>query len=67
MRAAMATDDTPSPLRALAAHLSAIGDDVHALAEMVINVSENEISTGSNPNSHCTPDPHLLSLSSSPS
>ena len=42
MRATMATDDTPYPMRALAAQLRAIGDQGYALAEKALRVAENE-------------------------
>jgi hypothetical protein len=42
MRASMATDDTPYPMRALAAQLRAIGDQGYALAEKALRVAENE-------------------------
>jgi uncharacterized protein (DUF1778 family) len=41
-RASMATDDTPYPMRALAAQLRAIGDQGYALAEKPLRVAENE-------------------------
>jgi hypothetical protein len=42
MRAAMAADDNPYPMRALAAQLRAIGDQGYALAEKALRVAENE-------------------------
>ena len=42
MRAAMAADDNPYPMRALAAQLRAIGDQGHALAEKALKVAEQE-------------------------
>ena len=40
MRAAMAADDNPYPMRALAAQLRAIGDQGYALAEKALKVAE---------------------------
>lgn len=42
MRAAMAADDSPYPMRALAAQLGAIGDHGYAPAEKALNVAEHE-------------------------
>ena len=42
MRAAMAADDNPYPMRALAAQLKAIGDQGYALAEKALKVAEQE-------------------------
>jgi hypothetical protein len=42
MRAAMAADDNPYPMRALAAQLRAIGDQGYALAEKATKVAEEE-------------------------
>ena len=42
MRAAMAADDNPYPMRALAAQLRAIGDQGYALAEAALKVAEGE-------------------------
>jgi uncharacterized protein (DUF1778 family) len=42
MRAAMAADDNPYPMRALAAQLRAIGDQGYALAEKALQVAEEE-------------------------
>ena len=42
MRAAMAADDNPYPMRALAAQLRAIGDQGYALAERAMKVAEEE-------------------------
>ena len=42
MRAAMAADDNPYPMRALAAQLRAIGDQGYALAEKALKVAESE-------------------------
>ena len=42
MRAAMAADDNPYPMRALAAQLRAIGDQGYALAEKAMKVAEQE-------------------------
>jgi hypothetical protein len=42
MRAAMAADDNPYPMRALAAQLRAIGDQGYALAEKALKVAEDE-------------------------
>jgi hypothetical protein len=42
MRAAMATDENPYPMRALAAQLRAIGDRGYALAEQALKVAEQE-------------------------
>ena len=42
MRAAMAADDNPYPMRALAAQLRAIGDQGHALADQALKVAEDE-------------------------
>jgi hypothetical protein len=42
MRAAMAGDDNPYPMRALAAQLRAIGDQGYALAEKAMKVAEEE-------------------------
>jgi hypothetical protein len=42
MRAAMAADDNPYPMRALAAQLRAIGDQGSALAEKALRVADNE-------------------------
>jgi len=42
MRAAMAEDDNPYPMRALAAQLRAIGDQGYALAEKAMQVAEEE-------------------------
>ena len=42
MRAAMASDDNPYPMRALAAQLRAIGDQGYALAERATRVAEEE-------------------------
>ncbi len=41
-RAAMAADDNPYPMRALAAQLRAIGDQGYALAEAALKVAEGE-------------------------
>ena len=43
MRAAMAADDNPYPMRALAAQLRAIGDQGYALAEKAMKVAEEEV------------------------
>ena len=40
MRATMAADDNPYPMRALAAQLRAIGDQGYALAEKALKVAE---------------------------
>jgi hypothetical protein len=42
MRATMAADDNPYPMRALAAQLRAIGDQGYALAEKALKVAEEE-------------------------
>jgi hypothetical protein len=42
MRAAMAEDDNPYPMRTLAAQLRAIGDQGYALAEKAMKVAEEE-------------------------
>ena len=42
MRATMADDDHPYPMRALAAQLRAIGDQGYALAEKALKVAEEE-------------------------
>ena len=42
MRATMATDDNPYPMRALAEQLRAIGDQGYALAEKALKVAEEE-------------------------
>ena len=42
MRATMAADDNPYPMRALAAQLRAIGDQGYALAEKAMKVTEEE-------------------------
>ena len=42
MRATMAADDNPYPMRALAAQLRAIGDQGSALAEKAMKVAEQE-------------------------
>jgi uncharacterized protein (DUF1778 family) len=42
MRATMAADDNPYPMRALAAQLRAIGDQGYALAEKALKVAEQE-------------------------
>ncbi len=42
MRATMAADDNPYPMRALAAQLRAIGDQGYALAEKAMKVAEDE-------------------------
>jgi hypothetical protein len=42
MRASMADDDNPYPMRALAAQLRAIGDQGYALAEKALKVAEEE-------------------------
>jgi uncharacterized protein (DUF1778 family) len=42
MRATMAADDNPYPMRALAAQLKAIGDQGYALAEKALKVAEQE-------------------------
>jgi uncharacterized protein (DUF1778 family) len=42
MRAAMAADDNPYPMRALAAQLRAIGDQGYALADKALQVAERE-------------------------
>jgi Ribbon-helix-helix protein, copG family len=42
MRAAMAQDDNPYPMRTLAAQLRAIGDQGYALAEKAMKVAEDE-------------------------
>ena len=42
MRATMAADDNPYPMRALAAQLRAIGDQGYALAEKAMEVAEQE-------------------------
>jgi uncharacterized protein (DUF1778 family) len=42
MRAAKATDDSPYPIRALAAQLRAIGDQGYALADKPLKVAEEE-------------------------
>ena len=43
MRAAMAADDNPYPMRALAAQLRAIGDQGYALAEKAMRVAQDEV------------------------
>ena len=42
MRARMATDENPYPMRALAEELRAIGDQGYALAEKALKVAEDE-------------------------
>jgi uncharacterized protein (DUF1778 family) len=42
MRAAMAEDDNPYPMRTLAAQLRAMGDQGYALAEKALKVAEEE-------------------------
>jgi hypothetical protein len=42
MRATMADDDNPYPMRALAAQLRAIGDQGHALADKALRAAEEE-------------------------
>jgi uncharacterized protein (DUF1778 family) len=42
MRAAMAAEENPYPMRALAAQLRAIGDQGYALAEKAMKVAEEE-------------------------
>ena len=42
MRASMAADDNPYPMRALATQLRAIGDQGYALAEKALKVAEEE-------------------------
>ena len=42
MRAAMAADDNPYPMRTLAAQLRAIGDQGYALADQALKVAEQE-------------------------
>jgi hypothetical protein len=42
MRARMATDDNPYPMRALAEQLRAIGDQGYALADKALKVAEDE-------------------------
>jgi hypothetical protein len=42
MRAAMAADENPYPMRALAAQLRAIGDQGYALADKAMKVAEEE-------------------------
>jgi hypothetical protein len=42
MRATMAADDNPYPMRALAAQLRAIGDQGYALADKALKVAEEE-------------------------
>lgn len=42
MRATMAADENPYPMRALAAQLRAIGDQGYALAEKALKVAEDE-------------------------
>jgi hypothetical protein len=42
MRATMADDDNPYPMRALAAQLRAIGDQGYALADEALKVAEDE-------------------------
>ena len=42
MRAAMAAEDNPYPMRALAAQLRAIGDQGYALADKAMKVAEEE-------------------------
>ena len=42
MRATMAADDNPYPMRALAAQLRAIGDQGYALAEKALKVAKEE-------------------------
>jgi hypothetical protein len=42
MRATMAADDNPYPMRALAAQFRAIGDQGYALAEKAMKVAEEE-------------------------
>jgi hypothetical protein len=42
MRATMASDDNPYPMRALAAQLRAIGDQGYPLAEKAMEVAEDE-------------------------
>ena len=42
MRARMASDDNPYPMRALAEELRAIGDQGYALAEKALKVAEDE-------------------------
>jgi hypothetical protein len=43
MRATMASDDDPYPMRALAAQLRAIGDQGYALAEKALKVAEEQV------------------------
>jgi hypothetical protein len=43
MRATMAADDNPYPMRALAAQLKAIGDQGYALAEKALKVAEQGV------------------------
>ena len=42
MRARMATDDNPYPMRALAEQLRAIGDQGYELAAKALKVAEDE-------------------------
>jgi hypothetical protein len=42
MRARMASDKNPYPMRDLAAQLKAIGDQGYALAEKALKVAEDE-------------------------
>ena len=42
MRATMADDNNPYPMRALAAQLRAIGDQGYALADKALKVAEDE-------------------------
>lgn len=42
MRATMAADDNPYPMRTLAAQLKAMGDQGYALAEKALQVAEAE-------------------------
>jgi hypothetical protein len=42
MRATMAADDNPYPMRALAAQLRAVGDQGYALGEKAMRVAEEE-------------------------
>ncbi|MFZ0976587.1 MAG: DUF1778 domain-containing protein [Solirubrobacteraceae bacterium] len=42
MRATMAADENPYPMRALATQLRAIGDQGYALAEKALKVAEDE-------------------------
>ena len=44
MRASMAADDNPYPMRALAEQLRAIGDQGYALAEKALQVAAEESS-----------------------